>query len=213
MHLRRGQLLIEALLAISAAVIVLALGAQLIYVSLRGSQVASDRNVGLGLMEEGLAAVRNIATEQWQNIYTLSKNGIHYHPAIVSGAWTSVSGDHSIAVGSKIYTRYFTVANVCRDTSTRHITGLTDANGSTMLCTASGGAFDPSTQSVSMYVQLPDGGDVLSVGEYVLRWRNKLCTQTDWSGGAGSGVKSCPDATYGAKTNITTGTDLQLTPQ
>lgn len=203
----------EALLAISAAVIVLSLGAQLIYVSLRGSQVAGDRNVGVGLVEEGIGAVSNIATEQWQNIYALAKTGTHYYPSATSGKWTVTSGDNSVTVGAKTYTRYFTVANVCRDTATRNITGLTDTNGSTLLCVTNGGTFDPSTQSITMNVQLPDSGDTLSTSEYLFRWRNKICNQTDWSGGAGGGVKVCPDTTYEAKTNITAGTDLQLTPQ
>ena len=210
---RRGQLLMEALLAISAAVIVLSLGAQLVYVSLRSNQVSGDRNVGIGLVDEGIGAVRNIATEQWQHIYDVNKTGVHYHPVVASGAWALVSGDDAIAVGAKTYVRSVTVANVCRDATTRDITGITDTGGSTMLCTASGGAFDPSTQWVTVSVQLPDGGDTLSTGEYLLRWRNKICAQTNWSGGAGSGVKSCPDTTYGSKTNITAGADLQLTPQ
>lgn len=210
---RSGQLLMEALLAISAAVIVLSLGAQLVYVSLRSSQVAGDRNIGLGLVEEGIGAVGNIATEQWQNIYALTKTGTHYYPVVATGKWTIVLGDQSVTVGTKIFTRYFTVSNVCRDTVTRNITGSTDTNGSTMLCVTNGGAFDPSTQLVAMNVQLPDSGDMLSTGEYMLRWRNKTCAQTSWAGGAGSGVKSCPDTTYESKTNITAGTDLQLTPQ
>lgn len=210
---QRGQLLMEALLAIAAAVIVLGLGAQLVYVSLRSSQVAGNRNVGLGLIDEGIGAVSAVATEQWQNIYTLVKTGAHYHPVVASGTWTVVSGDHSILVGTKTYTRYFTIGNVCRDAVTHNITGPTDESGATMLCSTSGGVFDPSTQSITMNVQLPDGGDILHTSEYLLRWRNKVCAQTNWSGGASSGVKACPDTTYEAKTNITAGTDLKLTPQ
>lgn len=213
LHSRSGQLLMETLLAISAAVIVLALGAQLVYVSLRSSQVAGERNVGLGLMEEGVGAVSSIATEQWQNIYTLAKTGTHYHATTTSGRWTVALGDDSIIVGAKTFSRYFTVANVCRDSTTRNITGLTDTDGSTMLCVVSGGSFDPSTQSITIHVQMPDGGDTLSTTEYILRWRNKVCAQTNWSGGAASGVKACPDTTYESKTNITAGSDLQLTPQ
>lgn len=210
---QRGQLLMEALLAISAAVIVLGLGAQLIYVSLRSSQVAGNRNVGLGLIDEGIGAVSVVATEQWQNIYMLIKTGVHYYPVIASGKWTVVSGDHSILVGTKTYIRYFTVGNVCRDAVTRNITGLTDTGGSTMLCVGSGGTFDPSTQSITMNVQLPDGGDILHTSEYLLRWRNKACAQVNWSGGVSGGVKPCSDTTYESKTNITAGTDLKLTPQ
>lgn len=213
LHSQSGQLLMEALLAIAAAVIVLGLGAQLIYVSLRSSQVAGDRNIGLGLIDEGIGAVSTIATEQWQNVYSLIKTGTHYYPITASGKWTVASGDNTVIVGAKTYTRYFTVGNVCRDTVTRNITGLTDTNGATTLCVASGGAFDPSTQSITMNVQLPDGGDTLHTSEYLLRWRNKTCAQVNWSGGAGSGVKSCPDTTYESKTNITAGTDLKLTPQ
>lgn len=210
-HARSGQLLIEMMLAIAAAVIVLSLGAQLVYVSLRSNQAAGDRNVGLGLAEEGIEGVRSATAQQWQSLYALAKNGTHYHPLIAAGAWTIAAGDDSVTINGASYERFFVVANVCRDSATRSIAGITDADGSTMLCTASGGTFDPSTQRVIVTVSL-QSGDPLTVTEYMVRWRNKVCAQADWSS-SGSGVKNCPDATYESKSNITAGATLQLTPQ
>ncbi|MEK7149499.1 MAG: hypothetical protein AAB757_00775, partial [Patescibacteria group bacterium] len=60
-----GQLLLEIMVAIAASVIIVTLGAQLVYVGMRGNKSSSETNVALGLVEETFEAARNIATEKW----------------------------------------------------------------------------------------------------------------------------------------------------
>lgn len=205
---RSGQLLLEILVAISAAALVVGLGAQLIFVSLQANKGAAEKNVALGLLEETLEAARDATGEQWQNLYNLVKNDSH-HPEKSGGKWVIATGTENVAIDSITYTRSFVVQNVCRDNSNRNITGITDSNGSsTTACTVSDGSPDTSTQKVTVTVSWPNAPSLLA-GEYVTRWRNKVCSQTSWASQS-SATSTCPVTTYGSSTNITTGTSLQL---
>lgn len=77
---RKGQLLLEILMAIAVAVVVVSLGAGLVYVSLRGNEVVVERDVALGLAEETIEAVRGAAYARWNDVYGLDKgeNNIYY---------------------------------------------------------------------------------------------------------------------------------------
>src|SRR3989344_1413385 len=65
----RGQLLLEALLAIAVGSVILGLGAQIIYVSLRGNNIVSERAAALGFLDEAMENVRAVAFENWMNLY------------------------------------------------------------------------------------------------------------------------------------------------
>lgn len=204
-----GQLLLGILVAISALAIIITLGAQLVYVGLRSQKSAGDINTGLGLAEETFEAVRGSTTENWQNIFGLTKGtSTTYHPEQSGGKWILVSGSENISLSGVTYTRYFTIQNVCRDTTTGGITGVTDTDGSTTTCTESGGSHDPSMQRASVTVDWLDG-DTISLSEYFSRWRNKVCLQTSWAS-MGGGVGTCPVTTYDSSSNITTGSSLEI---
>jgi hypothetical protein len=82
---------------------------------------------------------------------------------------------------SNIYTRYFSVENVCRtNDSSSTISSVTPCN--------SGDIEDPATQKVTVYTRWPEGKDLPRVAEltlidYFTRWQNAVFYQTDWSGG------------------------------
>lgn len=205
---RSGQLLLEILIVVSASAVVVALGAQLVYISARGNKIASESAVGFGLAEETFEGVRAASTEKWQNIYDLTKGSTAYYPQQSSGKWVLTAGQEDVIINNTTYTRSFTVQNTCRDAASRNITGITDSSGAATTCSSSGGTHDPSTQRVSTTISWPDA-DTVSWNEYVSRWRNKVCVQTSWSG-SGSGPVTCPSTAYDAKTNITAGDNLQL---
>lgn len=197
----RGALLIEILLAVSAFAILAAIGAQAMFVSLASGQSASKKESGAELLTEMMQGIRGASETSWQSLYGLTKGTAHYHPALSGGAWTIVSGDEMVTVGSASFTRYFTVADVSRDPSTRDIES-----------TYASGHDDLATQLVSAFVT-STSTDTLSVQEYFFRWRNKTCNQTSWTtAGSGSTVRSCPDANYDTKSaSIDTSTgSLQL---
>jgi hypothetical protein len=166
--------------------------------------------VTLGLIEETFDAVNAAATESWNNISSLTEGATNYFPQISGTKWAITSGTETVTLNTLSYVRSFTIQNVCRSTSTKNITGITDTNGSTNTCTTSTGANDPSTQQLTVTVTWGSGNS-LSQTEYISRWRNVTCNQNSWSA-VGAGPVSCGTTLYSAQTNITTGTPLKLCP-
>lgn len=190
MHTQRGSLLIEVLIVISVLAIILSLGAQASLVGLSATKLAGDKDVALNLMNETFEAVNSASDEKWQNVYSLSKTSTNPHYATSStGTWNiNNAGNEVITVNGVAYTRYFYVDNVSRDAARSIENVYNSAND------------DPSTQKVTVTVLWGNAnGNVLSTNQYISRWRNKVCIQTDWSGGAATGVKTCPDTTYGSQ--------------
>lgn len=204
---QQGQLLLEILIAISAAAIIVVIGGQIIYVSMQSNKISGNRDVAMSLVNETFEAVRGAATEKWQNVFDLTKGTTNYYPIKSAGKWVLTSGQENVIINIT-YSRSFTVQNVCRDNSSRNITGITDTSGSTTTCAISGGSYDPSTQRITTAVSWPNA-DAISSSEYITRWMNKVCVQTSWDT-VGSGTYSCPTTNYESKTNITPGASLQL---
>ncbi|MFH0890490.1 MAG: hypothetical protein V1856_00470 [Candidatus Liptonbacteria bacterium] len=196
-YARRGQLLMELLLAVSALAILGGLAAQMVIVSIRGNRVSNERGVAQGLMNETLEAVRSVAEEKWQNIYNLTKSSQHYYPVASSTRWIVTAGDENVSANGITYTRYLVVNDVSRDASRDIENSYNAAND------------DPSTQKITVSVSWPNA-DALSNDIYILRWRNKVCAQADWFSGGATGVKNCPETTYDTKTNITASSSLEL---
>lgn len=69
MKFKKGQLLLEILFAITIGAVVLSLGAGLVYVGLRGSDISSERGVALGVMDEMTDAIKLVAFENWESVY------------------------------------------------------------------------------------------------------------------------------------------------
>jgi hypothetical protein len=205
-----GQILLEVLVAMAIAAAVVVLGSQLVYVSLLGNKNSEDINIAFGLGGETLTAINAVATENWNNIYSLTHGSSQYYPQKSAGKWALAAGAENISLNLVAYSRFFTVQNVCRNITTRAIAGISDSDGSATTCNdLSGSSLDPSTQKVNIFVTLT-GAPVASVSAYLTRWRNKTCLQTSWSS-AGGGVYDCPSAYYGSTDgNIITGANLHL---
>ncbi len=196
----------ELLIAISFATLILIIGASLIYVSVKGNQVSREQNIALGLLQESHDAINNSAVEAWTNIFNLTKGSTNYFPQISSGKWAIVLGTDSVTLNNVAYSRSFVIQNVCRNTSTKNITGVTDTSGSATTCATSGGSYDPSTELIVMTVSWGTGNSI-SANAYLTRWRNQICVQTSWAS-ISAGPASCPPTVYQAETNITTGSSL-----
>lgn len=185
----RGALLLELLVVVAILASILAVGSQAVFVSMQSGKVSGERDTAVGLAAEALEAVRAVADEKWQNIYNLTKAPQHYYPTLSNGKWVlTLVGDETIALNTASYIRSVVIENVCRDDTTRLVTGVSPCAG--------GSSDDPSTQRVTVTVSW-ENADPVVINEYFFRWRNKVCGQTDWSGGVGSGSKNCPDNTYG----------------
>jgi len=179
-----GQILLEVMIAIAVAAAIAALGSQLVFVSLVGNKISGDNNVASGLVEETLEAAKASAVENWNNIYSLTHGNTRYYPQKSSGKWILSAGTESIPLNTSVYSRYFTLQNVCRDIIYPHpITGLSDSGGSAVTCNdLSGSRFDPSTQKITAYVAWPAAA-TSSDAYYLTRWRNQICVNTNWVGG------------------------------
>jgi hypothetical protein len=178
-----GQILLEVLIAIAVAAAIAILGSQLVFVSLAGNKITGDNNVASGLVEETLEAARAAATENWLNIYSLTHGNIQYYPQKSAGKWILSAGVETIPLNTSVYHRYFTLQNVCRDISSRAITGISDSGGSAVTCNdISGSRIDPSTQKITAYVAWPAAA-TSSDAYFLTRWRNQICVNTNWAGG------------------------------
>ena len=202
-ELNRGALLIEILITISILAVILSLGAQSSFVSLRASKSASEKDGALNLAIETMEAVRSAAEEKWQNLYDLTKGSAnHHYPSQSSGKWIiSNNGDEVLTINDTIYARYFIVDNMSRDVSTRAIENTYNSAND-----------DPSTQKVTVFVTTNWAtSTAVTFSQYFSRWRNKVCNQTAWTtGGSGNSVKTCPDTNYDTKTNITPSGSLEI---
>ena len=184
----KGALLFELLIAISLLAVILSVGANAVFLSLRSDKVSGERDVASSLASETLEATRAVTDENWQNIYSLTKSSQHYYATQSGGKWILTTGDETVTSGGITYTRYVVIDNVSRDGTTRNIeSSYVSADD------------DPSTQKITVTVSWPTGSP-LSISEYFFRWKNKICNQTDWStGGSGTTVKTCPDNSYDTK--------------
>ncbi len=206
-----GQLLIEILITVSIAVVVLALGGGLIYVSLTSNRSSTNTDSVLGLAQEEIAGVIAAATQQWQNVSNLTPGTQDYYVATSTNAWTIATGTDSKVLNGVDFVRYFVIQNVCRATTTNVITGVSDNGGvSTTTCTTSGGNIDPSTALVTVTVSSTNMMP-LTLPDFITRWRNQVCVQQSWSSQS-SATSSCSSpSTYQSSTGISTSTGaLQL---
>lgn len=194
----RGALLLELLIVTSILAVILSIGSQAVYVSMQSGKTSGESDTAMGLAGEALEQARAVADEKWQNIYDLTK-GSQYHFAQSGNKWATSTGSELIALNTGSFTRYVVVQNICRDTTAgeRNVTGITDTDGTATTCTTSTGAFDPSTQKVTVTVSWSGNGSPVTISDYFIRWRNKVCSQAGWTtGSSGTVVKACTGTDY-----------------
>lgn len=185
---QKGSLLFEMLIVISLVAILISVGANAVFLSMRSNKASGERDTANGLASIALESVRSIAEENWLNIYGLTKSGQRYYPSEVDGKWVLIEGDEIININDISYTRYLTIDNVSRDLTTK------DIESEYIL-----GNDDPSTQKATVVVSWSQGSPVV-ISEYFYRWRNKICPQTEWTTPeSGSNVENCNTISYDEK--------------
>lgn len=194
----KGSLLIEILVAVAIFGVMAALSAQAIVTSLASNAAAGAQGQQSQLLSEMLQGVRSASDESWGNIYAIPTDGTHNHVSLTGGKWVISSGDDTIVIAPRTFTRYFTMSAVSRDPVTRAIESPYNAAHD-----------DPSTRLVQAYVT-SSSTMTFSVQEYIFRWRNQVCNQSSWSSSGVSGTTTCSSGQYNSSSNITPGTSLQL---
>ena len=201
----RGILLIEVLLAVAFLAALVAVGTQVAVVSMQSTTASEYKDVAQRLGREMLEGARLASESDWYQVYHASRSA----PLVATTsarAWVVRSGPETLTVGTHIYTRSFTVASTSRDQVTRAIQDVYDP------------AYDdPSTLRLTATVQVREGGAV-TLTEYITRWHNVICDQTEWATGAVTDVHtSCATVDYDETTVFPSGsvetTDvIQLAP-
>lgn len=199
---RKGQSLIEILVALGIGVVLIGGVTALISVNLRNSAESKTTQAASALVQEVVDGVRSIGEANWSAVYGLAKGPTNKY-YIASSTLAITPGTESASVGGYVFTRYFYVENVNR---TQCGTGLPTTTAETGGChdgfPASDIAQDPSTQKITVVVGWTGGKDI-SQSQYIVRGKNAVILQTDWSGGGGdNSVMTTPGSTYAAAVNI-----------
>ncbi|HEY4497005.1 MAG TPA: hypothetical protein VI432_02555 [Candidatus Paceibacterota bacterium] len=182
----RGQSLIEIIIGSVIGALVIGSAVSAVLLTIRSNH--DNRVVGTAssLMQDTVDSVRAVAGGGWHDLYNQSPKGSgeQYSISVAVGNFVIQSGSENVEINGVVYTRYFTIENVCRDNSGRgSITGVTDSDGSSNGCASSGGLEDPSTQRITVKVDWPQGGELVNAG-YLTRSDNKVTGFSDWSGEA-----------------------------
>ncbi len=154
----RGQLLIEAIVAMAISGILLPALVTGLIASRSGLPQQSQRAAAVALLKEAEEAIRSIREKGWSNF---NVNGT-YHPVVSSNAWSLSSGSEVV----NGFTRSLTISDVYRNSS-----GVVVSNGGTL---------DPSTKKIDLSVMW-DKPYIATVSSsmYVTRFqKNAANTQT-----------------------------------
>lgn len=205
-----GALLLELLIVISLLGVILSIGANATFLSMRSNKASGERDVASALATESLEAVRVISEESWKNIYngTLIIKGNQYYPTINAGKWElTQTGKESKNLNTAEYKRYVVIEDVCRDQTSRDISGVKPL----LSDCAAGSTEDPGTQKVTVTVEWT-GGNPIVISEYFYRWKNKISNQNNWSGASTSPtINACSNTTNGCQDgNLNISGALQL---
>lgn len=206
----KGQVLLELLLAVTVIALLVGVTAPLVYVSVKSGKDTGDKRVAMGLVQETLTAVRAVASEQWISVFNLSKAVTAYYPTQSLGKWSVATGTEEVITEQAVFERSFIVQNVCRDSSTKAISAVTASSGADTTCSATSTAHDPSTQKVTVTVRWSNDAQSVSVVDYVTRWPNTYCAQTNWLTTSTAGAETCPSTAYVSSTSISASSSIIL---
>lgn len=198
MHLssRKGQSLVELIVAVGIGVIFIVGAIGALTVSLRLESQSAHGQPATELATKLGEQLKTIANNDWHNFDSVATSSElvsnQYSVATSAQFYVIQEGAATTSLNDIAYTTYFTAEDVFRDDNDEIV--------------AEGGTYDPSTlkftlvSSWSQYGQTSESKLVL----YLARLRNRLWTQTDWSGGpstAGPATASVTNFTTSTNTN------------
>jgi Tfp pilus assembly protein PilV len=189
---RRGQSLLEVLIASALGVILITGAITLIAPSLRGDKTFTRVQVGAAYGRELADKVRAYADSDWHALAALSTSTAWSYYVTSSPMFAAATGTETMSVSTTTYLRYFYLSQVSRD-----------AGGNVNEAEKTSG-YDPSILKVSVVYGV-SGEATSSMVTYVTRPHQKITMQSDWSGGDGvDGPVSSFGTTYSESTGIIT---------
>lgn len=166
---RRGQSLLEILIAVAIGAILVTAAATVISPALRATKKVSEVQTAAALGKELLDNARVLADANWNNFASLLTTSANRY--YISGVpFSAAPGSEAIVISGVTYARYFYVDDVWRNLASDEIV-------------ASGGVSDPSTKKITIEYSWQNGSG--NITSYITRRKNFVFHQTDWSGGPG----------------------------
>lgn len=169
---REGQSLVEVLIAVAIGTVLIVAGVALIVPALQSNAQSAKIQMASSLGKELLDNMRVWSEGNWNNVLALATGTANtYYLNTTSSPYTvaGVGSIQSMVVGTSTYERYFYLSDVYRDGSGNIV--------------ASGGTYDPSIKQVTVGYNWLGGPATNTMTTYLVRARNNVVTQNDWSGG------------------------------
>ncbi|HRY76622.1 MAG TPA: hypothetical protein P5524_00435 [Candidatus Paceibacterota bacterium] len=189
-----GQVLAEILIAVVMAGVVIGGVASTIGTSLIASEKTKQTNTATALAQQDLEAVRTIGESNWFNIYCPPSGScpgskgasVNYQIILSDGSWQMQSGVATTTIDGIIYTHYFNIENVSR-------------NSEGAIVAYSGTSEDPSAQKITAIVSWPNIDTNFTISEYLMRTTSAYFKDFNWqSGNIGAGPYTVSSGTYAA---------------
>lgn len=175
----RGQLLVEAILAVALLGVLAGIVGMAVNVSTQSNKASGKKTVAAALAQEAIEAVRAIRDNNettgrgWNRIYIPSDGkgeAKHYYPQIVSNKWQLTFAEETVQKDGVDYTRYLYIEDICRDA--RNGGGSIDTS-TIAPCNDVTNFDDPSTVKVTIKVTA-SGISGIILEEYLTRAKNEV---------------------------------------
>ena len=173
-RLRRGQSLVELLIATSVIILLIGGAVTAVSVSLRSGRENKFFQTASFLAQELLDNLETLAASDWHKVDGFGVDALSPATAyrVTPPPFGVASGEESIVDGGVAYARYFNVDWVSRD-ALGVIEVVHDPSKN-----------DPSTLKITTRVEWGNGSRVEMI-RYLTRDRARATLQSDWSGGSG----------------------------
>lgn len=166
---RRGQSLIELVVALAIGVILLVGGVASIVSILKISSNVGRIQTASALGKELLENVRSLSSANWHALDGLSTTSANpYHVIASTSPFTVATGTESVIVSTTTYTRLFYLDDVYRNPTTPFEPG--------------GTVYDPSTKKITVVYSWPPNASNTIIS-YLTRSRDEVFFSNSWTGG------------------------------
>ena len=187
---RRGQSLIEVLIAVVIGAVMVGAVATVIAPALRSDTQINRSQTAAALGKGLLDNVRVLSESNWLAVASLAGPAVAHY--LTSTPPVAVPGIEVIVIATTTYRRYFYAETVLRDSSSNW-------NGNIL---TTGGSVDPSTKKITVFFHWPPAG-TSTIVQYLTRYRNNFFSQSDWSGGPNqTGPVTSTSNRFATSTNV-----------
>lgn len=168
---RRGQSIIELVIAMAIGVILLVGGVSVVVPMLNISDNVARIQTASSLGKELLENARVLAASDWHALSSLSTSSANrYYVNASSSPFSFATGTESVVISTTTYTRSFYLEDVYRRASPPFEPGVNDS-------------YDPSTKKIVVVYTWPQNASN-TMTSYLTRAGDEVLFMNDWTGGA-----------------------------